>query len=95
MSSLRHWTTRRIVAAWLLWILGLLALGGVAAYRGFVESRRELEATLPPGAVVLPAQAGDFVVALAPSELPALAAVLLGPPLLLTAWWLLLRTRRP
>ena len=94
MSSLRHWRPRRIVAAWLLWIIGLLALGGVAAYRGFLESRRELEATLPPGAVVLPAQASDFVVALPPPDLLALAAVLFGPPALLTATWLVSRSSR-
>ena len=94
MSSLRQWTARRIGAAWLLWILGLLALGGVAAHRGFVESRRELEATLPPGAVVLPAQASDFVVALSPPVLFVLSAVLFGPPALLTASWLLVRSHR-
>jgi hypothetical protein len=80
MRPLKEWPGSRIVAAWLLWpvllVVAFAVVVGIALWR--------------VGALPGSRGASHVSVSLAPLELPRallLAAVVLGPPALLTATW--------
>jgi hypothetical protein len=104
MAPLATWISRRILALWLAWF-GLLAAVVVLNVRR--QWQRQTSASAPAESqpiatkestrlTVLPEQHTDFVysVVIDNAALVKAILVLVGPPGILTAVWLLLRRRR-